>query len=213
MSTTHAQETAIETNTVEIKSLRVSGKQMTQAFFRQLIEQPIVTTAGRIAGTPWGAVNYHPDACENSGEHLHIVWQSDGQLRRTFVPAPLRAFVRHPLIGEFVTARVIEGSRRPVPWTPGGALTISRSHTAGEITAIVNVRGVQFYSPVSTTLLNAWERQSDSPAQADHLRAEFARAYDRELRPSAVVAELIPAEAHKEAWRQLSDLPQLFIGR
>ncbi|MCZ4605348.1 hypothetical protein O3S80_16655 [Streptomyces sp. Lzd4kr] len=213
MSTTPAHEPAIETGTVEIKTLKVDGKQMTQAFFRQLIEQPVISTVGRINGTPWGVVNYHPDSCENSGEHLHVIWQCNGQLRRAFTPAPERALVRHSLIGEFVTARVVEGERRPVPWTPGGPLSISRMASVGEVAAIVNVRGVQFYSPVSVALLNAWERQSDSPAQADHLRAEFARAYDRELRPAAEVAELIPAEAHKAAWRQLSDLPQLFIGR
>ncbi|MEU4807415.1 hypothetical protein [Actinosynnema sp. NPDC023587] len=76
---------AITTASVEIKTLTVSGKQVTLAVFRQLREVPVVTDEGMLAGQPWGVVNYHPDKCANMSEHWHVVWQDGEDLRRSFV--------------------------------------------------------------------------------------------------------------------------------
>jgi hypothetical protein len=80
--------TSIETATVQIRTLNVGSKQMTQGIFRQLIEQPAIDNTGHVQGTPWGIVNYHPDRCDDAKEHLHVVWQLGDQLRRGFVLAP-----------------------------------------------------------------------------------------------------------------------------
>jgi hypothetical protein len=80
------QNAAITTARVEIKTLTVSGKQVTLAVFRQLQDQQLIHDNGTLAGQPWGVVNYHPDKCANAPAHWHVVWQEDDQLRRSSVP-------------------------------------------------------------------------------------------------------------------------------
>lgn len=76
---------AIATASVEIKTLTVSGKQVTLAVFRQLRELPLLPDEGILAGQPWGIVNYHPDKCAALPEHWHVVWQDGEDLRRSAV--------------------------------------------------------------------------------------------------------------------------------
>lgn len=86
-----AHEAVVKTATVEVKSLTISGKQVTLAVFRQLIDADIVdepdneTTLPVLVGHPWGTVNYHPDKCADAGKHLHVVWQDNDHLRRARV--------------------------------------------------------------------------------------------------------------------------------
>lgn len=77
---------AIATARVEIKTLTVSGKQVTLAVFRQLREEPLLGHDGILAGQPWGVVNYHPDKCAALPDHWHVVWQQDTDLLRSMVP-------------------------------------------------------------------------------------------------------------------------------
>lgn len=80
----------ISTATVEIKTLTISGKQVTLAVFRQLIEQPLIASDGTLNGVPWGTVNYHPDKCSSDDpRHWHVVWQDGGELRRSRVDTVL----------------------------------------------------------------------------------------------------------------------------
>ena len=82
--TVHTAE--ITTAVVEIKTLTITGKQVTLAVFRQLEEAPLIAADGTLNGIPWGRVNYHPDKCSDDGvEHWHIVWQSGTELRRARV--------------------------------------------------------------------------------------------------------------------------------
>lgn len=79
-------ETAeITTAAVEIKTLTIRGKQVTLAVFRQLEEKPLLAETGNLNGVPWGRVNYHPDKCADTGEHMHLVWQEGNELRRARV--------------------------------------------------------------------------------------------------------------------------------
>uniref|UniRef100_UPI00056CBB60 hypothetical protein n=1 Tax=Streptomyces exfoliatus TaxID=1905 RepID=UPI00056CBB60 len=57
------QNATITTATVEVKTLTISGKQVTLAVFRQLREQPLIAQDGTLNGEPWGIVNYPPDKC------------------------------------------------------------------------------------------------------------------------------------------------------
>ncbi|MGV9987758.1 hypothetical protein [Streptomyces olivaceus] len=204
--------TTIETATIQIRTLNVGAKQMSLSIFRQLLEAPAVDAAGRVQGKPWGTVNYHPDRCDDAKQHLHVVWQLDEQLRRGFVLAPEYARLRHALVAEYVTARIHEGSRRDTPRAEHGDLKVHRGVTTREIGATVYVRGVQFAGTVSPLALAVFDRTAYGD-QAERLPADFEDAYQRPLRPAAEVAELLPVEAYKAAWRQLSALPQLFIGR
>lgn len=80
------QNATITTASVEIKSLTISGKQVTLAVFRQLQEEPLIADDGTLKGVPWGAINYHPDKCgDDRRQHWHIVWQRGQELRRSRV--------------------------------------------------------------------------------------------------------------------------------
>ncbi|MFJ6293230.1 hypothetical protein ACIQJX_07700 [Streptomyces griseoviridis] len=80
------QNATITTAAVEVKTLTISGKQVTLAVFRQLREEPLLDADGNLAGVPWGVVNYHPDKCANSvSEHWHVVWQRGSELLRARV--------------------------------------------------------------------------------------------------------------------------------
>ena len=86
-----ANQATVETASVDVRVLTISGKQVTLAVFRQLIEEPLVDPRdGTLAGVPWGKVAYCPGkACslhDRSPGHLHVVWQKGGQLRRSAVP-------------------------------------------------------------------------------------------------------------------------------
>ena len=85
----------IRTATVEIKTLTVSGKQVTLAVFRQLVNDWLVDNQGNFQGTPWGVVNYCPDKwCSAFGDgHQHVVWQDGTDLRRSVVN--LQAWLKH----------------------------------------------------------------------------------------------------------------------
>lgn len=91
-----SRSAVVTTAIVEVKTLTLSGKQMTLAVFRQL---PRAIPDDGVVGAPWGVVNYHPDAeCKGlyEAEHLHVVSECDGQLVRTLVLDPsLRVEVFH----------------------------------------------------------------------------------------------------------------------
>ena len=71
------RDVKIETASVVLDTLKVSGKQMTQSIFGQLDSKHIAED-----GIIWGRVNYHPDGCKGFDEHIHFVWQKDDSLYR-----------------------------------------------------------------------------------------------------------------------------------
>lgn len=79
------QNAQITTASVEVKTLTISGKQVTQSVFRQLRELPLIADDGALNGVPWGYVNYHPDKCGDLKPHLHVVWQRGSDLLRSRV--------------------------------------------------------------------------------------------------------------------------------
>jgi hypothetical protein len=104
MTTLTVRNAEIRTAAVEIKTLTVSGKQVTLAVFRQILSEQLIAADGTLRGIPWGTVNYHSDkmpdsywgpsrmvACDNAAQdkgHIHVVWQKGTELRRTVIPAP-----------------------------------------------------------------------------------------------------------------------------
>lgn len=79
------QNATITTAAVEVKTLTISGKQVTLAVFRQLREERLIAEDGTLNGVPWGDVNYHPDKCGDTHPHWHIVWQRGSELLRSRV--------------------------------------------------------------------------------------------------------------------------------
>lgn len=94
------QNATITTAAVEMKTLTISGKQVTLAVFRQLLESPLVDwNTCQLRGVPWGWVNHHArNACPTVDAdpfdhraarevvpHRHIVWQQGEMLRQSAV--------------------------------------------------------------------------------------------------------------------------------
>lgn len=104
MSALTVHNAEVHTATVEVKTLTISGKQVTLAVFRQLREESLITEAGILNGEPWGTVNYCPPKCAG-GKHLHVVWQQDEELLRSTVrPARLSAEFYSDSADEYVQA-------------------------------------------------------------------------------------------------------------
>jgi hypothetical protein len=81
-----AKEAIIKTAAVEIKTLAVSGKQVTLAVFRQMDQETLLDYEHQtLNGIPWGRVNYHPDNCSSSDDHIHIVWQRGSNIYRDII--------------------------------------------------------------------------------------------------------------------------------
>jgi hypothetical protein len=96
MATVLNREATIRTAIVEIRILSVSGKQVTQALFRQIDERFLVDPDTlELQGQPWGRVNYHFGCnAEEWGDHLHVVWQEDNELRRDCIYADKSVYGR-----------------------------------------------------------------------------------------------------------------------
>jgi hypothetical protein len=75
---------SVTTMTVEVKTLTIGARQVTQGIFKQLIEEPLIAEDGTLNGVPWGHVTWHPEGCTRD-DHWHIVWQRGENLRRAHV--------------------------------------------------------------------------------------------------------------------------------
>jgi len=105
----NVHDASLKTATVEVKSLTISGKQVTMGVFRQLEQERLIDSeTGAFNGLPWGRVNYFWPTCDGAekdgyvsfvdgcfgdntarhGNHLHIVWQHGQELRRACVYPP-----------------------------------------------------------------------------------------------------------------------------
>ena len=81
-----AHRAEVSTATVQVKTLTISGKQVTLAVFRQLMNEPLINlVTGELNGKPWGIVNYPLTECKDKPSHLHVVWQREHELMRSCV--------------------------------------------------------------------------------------------------------------------------------
>lgn len=111
----NAENAIIKTAAVEVKTLTISGKQVTLAVFRQLQESPLIVFNRNLSpvmlpGFPWGKVNYHPDKCDSPREpHMHIVWQSGDTLYRSRIDELYIEAVRRSWPDDYVMRRDARG--------------------------------------------------------------------------------------------------------
>lgn len=189
------QNAEIKTATVEIKALTVSGKQVTQSVFKQLKEFDAISEAGEFHGTPWGTVNYHPDKCADSGAHLHVVWQLGAELRRSLVRKP--NFYKDPfwddIVDHFAESRYCANEHSRPDW-----MRMGRDVEGDRIWVFT-------YGDVhcGTSDLPSSRHDSDKCTAFDDDDMAFfvetiAKEKARQIR-------------HHERWRELADLPHLFI--
>jgi hypothetical protein len=113
MSPLTVHNAAIHTATAEIKTLTVSGRQVTLAVYRQLRERPLISDEDGVSlnGTPWGVVEYHPDTTCPTEEHVHVIWSRGSDLFRSAVllPGPPPTEFVEPRHGRrYLNARVRE---------------------------------------------------------------------------------------------------------
>jgi len=197
----------ITTAAVSIKTLTITGKQVTLATFRQLREEPLIADDGSFRGLPWGAVNYHPDkSCDGYFEHEHVIWQLGDELRRAtaVLPNP-RIPYASPAVDDVVLLEGVSEKSPTVAWygwapTEWMRVTGSTYHDAG----LVEFRfgGLPCRAP--------------RPCRAGYgVDAETVEAIDRdaayaELRVE-VKAEKERRERHIDRWVEIKALPQLFI--
>ncbi|MEU4410702.1 hypothetical protein AB0F88_39880 [Streptosporangium sp. NPDC023963] len=204
--TTHNAE--ITTATVQVKTLTISGKQVTQSVFRQLFEEPLIAHEGALNGTPWGVVNYHPDKCGDRPEHWHIVWQRGNDLLRSAVDIEVNWPYTSKAANEFMTAVAWEtqqeggtkffGGKPPkttttefeVHWRCGGLPIIS--HIDWYVGRVLNQSNP------------AWNRTPLQPPTK--AAAEWMSTLAEE-----VAKEAARQERHRKLRAPLAELPHLFI--
>lgn len=80
-------EAKLRTLKVEIRSLTVNEKQVTQSVFRQLYAENCLDCQGNARGQLWGRVNYR----WTGHEHEHLVWQLGDELRRDCLFSVMKA--------------------------------------------------------------------------------------------------------------------------
>lgn len=71
----------IKTAAVEIKTLTISGRQVTLSVFRQIQEEDIFDENLALKGVPWGTVNYFWKE-DYTKDKIHLLWQIGKELRR-----------------------------------------------------------------------------------------------------------------------------------
>lgn len=211
MSVLTVQEAQVTTVSVEIQTLTISGKQVTLAVFRQLLNEDVVVD-GEFVGTPWGTVNYHPDKCGDARSHLHVVWQKGQDLRRASFKCPeLPGSIplKQSTVGtRWLDAAVSEGWTCSLPSSDYRPLTVQfgRSTPAVEITPSAAARSIL-----------KWAGCDGMSNSVQHWREELLE----QPRPSrgdleAVIRadlEGFMQEHHQlvARWNDLTALPQLFI--
>ncbi|MFH9768460.1 hypothetical protein ACH4N4_19475 [Streptomyces microflavus] len=208
------QNATITTASIQVQALTIGKKQVTLAVFRQLEDANIINTldAG-LAGEPWGRVNYHPDKCADDKEHLHVVWEKDGELRRATVYEPSVASHRHLKAGLYVEALIAEGLTYAHRGNQAGRpdrLQVVRSRTEdGPGFAQFIHRGVQFRGSVRNEFTFAF-----NDSRPDRSREELWHRLRHVAGPDATsgsLAEQLPALGYTTSWRRLKESPQLFI--
>jgi hypothetical protein len=95
----NVQNATVTTATIEVKTLTIGARQVTQGIFKQLIEEPLIAEDGTLNGVPWGHVNYCSDDCGSyhyrdsrpgvqrdwDRGHRHFIWQRGTTLYRCVV--------------------------------------------------------------------------------------------------------------------------------
>jgi hypothetical protein len=228
----------ISTATVEIKTVTVNRKQMTLAMFRQLRDEPLISEDGKLNGSLWGSVNYHPDGCQaaheldhrgshrflcskDHGGHLHVIWQRGDELLKSVVHERDWCASHHYCLREYagpIASGVIQGyfcaaGHRELP---GWAQLTEADSWTRERSVIFSCDGVQCWAKVPAA---PW---SDRPEWSQVAYSGHDCAADLDTLGSRLRAETlqVKAEADSEdarrqqytaSWQAVSALPQLFI--
>lgn len=210
--TISVHEAQIRTASVEIKSLTVSGKQVTLAVFRQLLREPLYDDETMtVNGIPWGTVNYHPDRCADDRNHHHVVWQKGLELRRAQIDDPtLTPQWTSPLAKAWLEAAVVEGAWRP---DPDARRVLGRSSYGGLDFRIPGWEGLVRIFPSEDVRLSFDPHPATSKPAFERLAGKVQRSADdlQGLLLHDLEEQRRRWQWRKECWQSLGLLPQLFI--
>lgn len=232
------QNATITTAAVEVKTLTISGKQVTLAVFRQLREEPLIAEDGTLNGVPWGYVNYHPDKC-GDGAHWHIVWQRGSELLRSRVDYKAYSGKFWSETGDrFVSAHVrevLEGRGRYLDGAmPGfnrqgvtrlahaGSFSVELARDEGLANAIrewavwrqavadaAKNPDSAYYAHHAERTKKLFARQLEELSSAPPEPREVDELYEALV--AEIAQEMKCRQRHGEAREALAELPQLFI--
>jgi hypothetical protein len=214
------QNATITTAAVEMKTLTISGKQVTLAVFRQLREEPLIAEDGTLNGVPWGIVNYCPNKCADDVEHWHVVWQRGSELLRaqTDVEPPSQTLRVKSRYAEMWVREWLHGRIDDCPLVQYRDYCFFRRQdiavSTGRIgqTAQDAIRGRRWYDQEPNN--------SHARSQMERSRAELDKElagvnYTLDDMQAELDRQLIAEKARRERWAKqltaLAELPQLFI--
>jgi hypothetical protein len=100
-----ADQSEIRRLSIEVKALRINGKKMKRALFRQIPKRSIIGADGEPMGDPIGWINGYPKRALPGC--LHILWSAGGKLYRDYLYDPAKC------IPESIADALGLGARRP----------------------------------------------------------------------------------------------------
>lgn len=200
------QNVTVTTATIEVKTLTLGRRQITQSVFRQLVEEQLVEEDGTFRGQPWGYVNHCPDKkipaddlsgrmidCATSGDHRHVVWQKNDELRRSRVSRHIAAFYG---FSSDAADDVVQ------------AAYCGNDHKLPDWISTRSAREWRFkHDGMTCDAINLSQRY-----QSGHTCPPFG-ALDRAraILTDEVAAEKELVAAQRAVWKAVTELPQLFI--
>jgi hypothetical protein len=205
----------VTTATVEVKCLTISNKQITQSVFKQIKCENLLEDDGRLNGTPWGQVNYHPDKCADHTSHLHVVWQRDEELlRSTIAPThPIPFWTKTASSSNYMQAAYCLNKHKKPPWarlSPTDYKSWEFSMCDGKLTVLAKApRGCPYSFTDHAYCGHRAERCTDV-FEGHECTAESVDALFGPLRTD-VEMEFNRLDSRKLAYERLRSLPQLFI--
>lgn len=172
------QNATVTTATIEVKTLTIGARQVTQGIFKQLIEEPLTAEDGTLNGVPWGHVTWHPDKCGDDSDHWHVVWQSGQNLRRSQIDKTPR-FDRLPMNFECADYEAWEMARIAHRLSVGDTITLFKRRSLDSLDPREEVHNLVYLSasrvrevegvPVAFTLSDA----AHEAALSRHLLRRF----------------------------------------
>jgi hypothetical protein len=226
-ATVNVERAELRTATITVRALTIDRRQVTLAVFRQLREEPLIDTeTGHFHGLPWGTVNYCPDKRVCGGDpaspwrpHLHVAWQRGDELRRATERPPTAKFAGWSELAVDWLALALDDGWRPNWW--GGSdeypyclVAFGDGDWATHCSLMTNDYGVRVAlgmvdnpSALWTTKGNEWLAARAAEIRADgRTREELATAINADINAQHEVWC-----SHHARWRELGELPQLFI--
>ncbi|QIY72060.1 hypothetical protein HEP84_25830 [Streptomyces sp. RLB1-33] len=200
------QNVTVTTATIEVKTLTLGKRQITQSVFRQLVEEPLIDESGAFCGQPWGYINHCPDKkvaaddlsgrmidCATSIDHRHVIWQKDDELRRSRVT---RFYVSSYGFWSDTTDALVQ------------AAYCANGHEMPEWISARRRDDYRFTQDgmacMGANLNRQWDPGHQCPAP-DALARARAELTDE------IAKENTLRTAQRAAWKAVTELPQLFI--